>query len=163
MKWSEVLFGSNFGHITTQSNHEVCMSTARVHGNTCAQHSKTKMADGGKRSSRTEGFHMFRVWDPKTWHGNTKITEAFVYQLCCGYRTVKSRRQPVKMSTNFVFLPGYSSSALRCSSDYQTCQPLVKENLETHEKKSGDSTKNSEILFFPRSNPFSNAGTRHQP
>ena len=31
----------------------------------------------------------------------------------------------------------------------QTCQPLVKENLETHEKKSGDSTKNSEILFFP--------------
>ena len=31
----------------------------------------------------------------------------------------------------------------------QTCQPLVKENLETHEKKSGDSTKNSEMLFFP--------------
>ena len=30
----------------------------------------------------------------------------------------------------------------------QTCQPLVKENLETHGKKSGDSTKNSEILFF---------------
>ena len=138
----------------TKSNHEVRMSTARVHGNTsfsspeaalllvstknrdswcwpkgarplgtrmgntCAQHSKTKMADGGKRSSRTEGFHMFRVWDPKTWLGNTKITEAFVYQLCCGYRTVKSRRQPVKISTNFVFLPGYSSSALRYSSDY---------------------------------------------
>ena len=33
----------------------------------------------------------------------------------------------------------------------QTCQPLIKENLETHEKKSGDSTKNSEILFFSRS------------
>ena len=80
--------------------------------------SKTKMADGGKRSSRTEGFHRFRVWDPKTWLGNTKITEAFVYQLCRGYRTVKSRRQPVKISTNFVFLPGYSSSALRYSSDY---------------------------------------------
>ena len=28
----------------------------------------------------------------------------------------------------------------------QTCQPLVKENLETHEQKSGDSAKNSEIL-----------------
>ena len=37
----------------------------------------------------------------------------------------------------------------------QTCQPPVKENLETHKKKSGDSTKNSDILFFPRSNPFS--------
>ena len=33
----------------------------------------------------------------------------------------------------------------------QTCQPLIKENLETHEKKSGDSIKNSEILFFYRS------------
>ena len=33
----------------------------------------------------------------------------------------------------------------------QTCQPLIKENLETHEKKSGDSIKNSEILFFSRS------------
>ena len=32
----------------------------------------------------------------------------------------------------------------------QTCQPLIKENLETLEKKnSGDSTKISEILFFP--------------
>ena len=37
---------------------------------------------------------------------------------------------------------------------WQTCQPLVKENLETHEKKSGDSTKNSEILFFPDQTPF---------
>ena len=34
-------------------------------------------------------------------------------------------------------------------SDFQTSQPLIKENLETHEKKSGDSIKNSEILFFP--------------
>ena len=33
----------------------------------------------------------------------------------------------------------------------QTCQPLIKENRETHEKKSGDSIKNSEILFFSRS------------
>ena len=33
----------------------------------------------------------------------------------------------------------------------QTCQPLIKENLETLEKKSGDSIKNSEILFFSRS------------
>ena len=32
----------------------------------------------------------------------------------------------------------------------QTCQPLIKENLETLEKKSGQySTKISEILFFP--------------
>ena len=31
---------------------------------------------------------------------------------------------------------------------FQTCQPVIKENLETHEKKSGDSTKSSEILFF---------------
>ena len=111
MRSLEVLFGSNYGHITTQSNHEVRMSTARVHGNTCAQHhhSKSKMADGsadGKRSRRIEGFHMFRVRDPKIWLGNTKITEAFVYQLCCGYRTVKRRRQPVKITTNFVFLPG---------------------------------------------------------
>ena len=30
----------------------------------------------------------------------------------------------------------------------QTCQPLIKENLETGEKHSGHSTKNSEILFF---------------
>ena len=37
----------------------------------------------------------------------------------------------------------------------QTCQPLVKENLETHEKKSGDCIKNSEILFFPDQTPFS--------
>ena len=38
---------------------------------------------------------------------------------------------------------------------YQTCQPLVKENLETHEQKSGDSAKNSEILlFFPDQTPF---------
>ena len=35
----------------------------------------------------------------------------------------------------------------------QTCQPLVKENQETHEKKSGDSAKNSEILFFPYQTP----------
>ena len=42
----------------------------------------------------------------------------------------------------------------------QTCQSLVKENLETHgKKKSGDSTVNIEILFFsPWSNPFSNLG-----
>ena len=40
--------------------------------------------------------------------------------------------------------------------------PTPKENLETHEKKSGDSTKNSEILFFPQSNPLSIEGTRHQ-
>ena len=33
----------------------------------------------------------------------------------------------------------------------QTCQPLIKENLETHEEKSGDSIKNSEILFFSQS------------
>ena len=45
----------------------------------------------------------------------------------------------------------------------QTCQPLVKENLEIHEKKSGDSTKNSEILVFTRSNPFSIAGTIYLP
>ena len=32
----------------------------------------------------------------------------------------------------------------------QTCQPLIKENLDTHEKISGDSTKNSEILLFSR-------------
>ena len=31
----------------------------------------------------------------------------------------------------------------------QTCQHLTKENLETHEKKSGDSTKSRDILFFP--------------
>ena len=33
----------------------------------------------------------------------------------------------------------------------QTPQPLIKETLETHEKKSGDSIKNCEILFFSRS------------
>ena len=71
-------------------------------------HSKGKMADSGKQSRRTEGFHIFRDWHPKTWLGNTKITEAFVYQLCCGYRTIKSRRQLVKISTKFVFLPGCS-------------------------------------------------------
>jgi len=32
----------------------------------------------------------------------------------------------------------------------QTCQPLIKENLDTHEKISGDSTKNSEIPLFSR-------------
>ena len=40
----------------------------------------------------------------------------------------------------------------------QTCQPLVKENLETHEQKSGDSAKNTEnseiLLFFPDQTPF---------
>ena len=46
----------------------------------------------------------------------------------------------------------------------QTCQSLVEENLETYEKKkSEDCSKNSEILFFPRSNTFSIKGTRHQP
>ena len=45
---------------------------------------------------------------------------------------------------------------------FQTCQPLVKENLETHEK-------NLEILqkivrlYFPRSNPFSIPGTIYLP
>ena len=33
----------------------------------------------------------------------------------------------------------------------QTCQPGVKESLETYEKKSGDSTKSSDIPFFPQS------------
>ena len=33
----------------------------------------------------------------------------------------------------------------------QTCQPLIKENLETYEKKLGDSTKSSEIPFFSQS------------
>ena len=32
----------------------------------------------------------------------------------------------------------------------KTCQPLIKENLDTHEKLSGDSTKNSKILLFSR-------------
>ena len=40
----------------------------------------------------------------------------------------------------------------------QTCQPLLKENLETHEKKSGDSTKNSEILFFSPIKPLFHRG-----
>ena len=35
--------------------------------------------------------------------------------------------------------------------EYQTCQPLIKENLETHEEKCGDSTKSIEILIFFRS------------
>ena len=30
----------------------------------------------------------------------------------------------------------------------QTCQPLTKENLESHKKKMGDCSKSSEILFF---------------
>ena len=33
----------------------------------------------------------------------------------------------------------------------QTCQPLIKENLETYEKNLGDSTKSSEIPFFSQS------------
>ena len=43
----------------------------------------------------------------------------------------------------------------------QTCQPLIKENLETYEKNLGDSTKRSEIPFFPhqdKTNPFSIGG-----
>ena len=36
----------------------------------------------------------------------------------------------------------------RDASNATLCQPLIKENLEAHEIKSGDSTKNSEILFF---------------
>ena len=56
---------------------------------------------------------------------------------------------------NFVFfsvtLASLQTSFRVCSSHIQTCQPLIKENLETHEKKSGDSIKNSEILFFSRS------------
>ena len=35
----------------------------------------------------------------------------------------------------------------------------VREPMKTHEKKSGDSTKKSEILFFFPSNPFSIKGT----
>ena len=46
------------------------------------------------------------------------------------------------------------ASATRNSSPAQTHQPLVKENLETHEKKSGDSSKNCQILFFPQSTSF---------
>ena len=45
----------------------------------------------------------------------------------------------------------------------QTCQALVKENLETNEKNLEIAKKSSDILFFPRSNPFSIKGTRHQP
>ena len=44
-----------------------------------------------------------------------------------------------------------SNRCEQCFSSKSNCQPLIKENLETHEKKSGDSTKNSEILFFSRS------------
>ena len=40
---------------------------------------------------------------------------------------------------------------------------LATRDLPTPGKgKSGDSTKNNEILFFSRSNPFSIEGTRHQ-
>lgn len=45
----------------------------------------------------------------------------------------------------------------------QTCQPPKKENLETREKKSEDSTKGSEILFFPYQDlnePFSIGGIK---
>ena len=42
---------------------------------------------------------------------------------------------------------------------FQTRQPLVKESLETHEKKFGDPTKNSEILFLTRSKTFSIDGS----
>ena len=73
-----------------------CMAT-HAHNITTV---KVRWLADGKRSRRIEGFHMFRVRDPKIWLGNTKIAEAFVYQLCCGYRTVKSRRQPVKITTN---------------------------------------------------------------
>ena len=48
----------------------------------------------------------------------------------------------------------FHNRTLYCFNSVQTCQPLVKENLETHEKKCGDSKKNSEI-FFPQLNPFS--------
>ena len=47
-------------------------------------------------------------------------------------------------------------------SHIQTCQPPVKENLETHEKKSGDSTKNRELdtNLIPRAySPFKMADT----
>ena len=110
--------------ITTQSNHEIRMSNARVHGKW--QHKRT-ISTTVKVRWRTAvndrvGQNDFTCFEIETQRlvgmGNTKITEAFVYQLCCGYRTVKSPRQPVKISTNFVFLPGYSSSASRYSSDY---------------------------------------------
>ena len=46
---------------------------------------------------------------------------------------------------------------------FQTCQPLVKENLETHEKNLEILQKIVRFYFFFRSNPFSIKGTRHQP
>ena len=53
------------------------------------------------------------------------------------------------------------AGCLRERLQVQTCQPLIKKNLETHEKKSGDFTKSGEILFFPnqdQTNPFSIVG-----
>ena len=47
---------------------------------------------------------------------------------------------------NFIEIISY---AVCCNGWQQTCQPLITENLETQEKKSGDSTKSSEIQFFP--------------
>ena len=45
----------------------------------------------------------------------------------------------------------------------QTCQSLVKENLETLEQKSGDSTKNSENLFFQIPSPSRELGASLTP
>ena len=45
----------------------------------------------------------------------------------------------------------------------QTCQPLIKKNLETREKKSGDFKKSGEVLFFSNQDqmkPFSIVGGR---
>ena len=64
----------------------------------------------------------------------TGWTEVFKMMLT-GYPHFSSR------STIFHCLPNFFSPL-------QTCQPLIKENLETHEKKSGDSKKCSEIPFF---------------
>ena len=66
---------------------------------------------------------------------------------------------------NFVEL--HSSQWLSCRilntpALIQTCQPLVKENLEAYKKISGHSSKSSENQSFSSSNPFSIEETRHQ-
>ena len=66
-----------------------------------------------------------------------------------------SRHQPPTPKLKLFLVPQIQLQ--RCMTKYsQTCQPLVKENLEIHEKKSGDSTKNRDLIFyfFPDQTPF---------
>ena len=91
-------------------------------------------------------IHLHRIWlafkQVKVQIKNVKL-EGLFYKICL-IRVLKSFCQLAFKRFLFFFWPLINEDDRPAK-----CQPLTKENLETHEKKNGDSTKGIEIQFFP--------------